>query len=347
MAYTTVNDGSAHFQAALYTGNGSTKSVTFQGNANLQPDIVWTKCRSTTSDHFLFDSTRGVTKQIHTNTGDPEGTNATSLTAFDSDGWSMGSTGGMNTNAATYVGWGWKANGGTTSSNSDGSITSTVQANTTARLSIVTYTGNGSSGSTIGHGLSTVPELIIVKRLNSSSRSWPVYQTSMGTGTEMYLDLTQDDTTSNFWITTPTTSVFSVSDSNYVNANSDTYVAYCFSTCPGFSIFGSYQGNADTNGPTIFTGFKPAWVMIKRVDAAESWGIMDNIRNLFNIETRRLFSNNTSGDDTSEVGMDFLSNGFKIRNSWAGNNASGGKYLYIAFASSPFTSSAGVPTTAR
>ena len=163
MAYATVNDPSAHFQALLYTGNSSTQSVTFDGNSNLQPDWVWTKCRSNTSDNFVFDSTRGVHKRIFTNTNAAEVTNTNALTSFDSDGFSMGNVGGMNFNSQTYVGWGWKANGGTTSTNSDGTVNVTIQVNSTAGFSIIKWNGNGTSSGTVGHGLGAIPDMIIEK----------------------------------------------------------------------------------------------------------------------------------------------------------------------------------------
>tara|TARA_R100000900_G_scaffold40902_3_gene33476 strand:- start:3315 stop:4370 length:1056 start_codon:yes stop_codon:yes gene_type:complete len=351
MAYTSINDPSAQFQTQLYTGTSATHSVTFGGNSNLQPDWVWTKCRSNTSNHFLFDSTRGVTKQIHSDTTDPEGTNATGLTSFNSDGWTMGNTGGMNFSSQTYVGWGWKANGATTASNGSGSITSTTQANTTAGFSIVTYTGNGVNGATVGHSLSAIPQMIIVKRLDSAA-NWMVYHQAMGPTKAMFLDLTAaSDTDASYWSNTaPTTGIFNLGTNTKGNANGGTYVAYCFSNTKGYSSFGSYMGNGGSNGPFVFLGFKPAFVMIKKVNSAEDWGMVDDKRsstNGFNVIDRFLYANQNYAEATTQTPVDLLSNGFKGRNTDGKWNTDGSQYIYMAFASSPFVSSAGVPTTAR
>ena len=352
MAYTSINDPSAQFQAQLYTGNSSTQSVTFGGNSNLQPDWVWTKGRSNSGDNFLFDTNRGVQNQLHSNTNNAQGANATSLTSFNSDGWTMGNTGGMNYNSQTYVGWGWKANGGTTASNSSGSITSTVQANTTAGFSIVTYTGNGSSGATVGHGLGTVPDTIILKCRNATE-NWFVNTPIAGGVGYMMLNQTNADSGSNSSVwnsTTPTSTLFTLGNSGGVNGNNNTYVAYCFANTKGFSSFGSYSGSGGSAGPFVFLGFKPAFVMIKKVNAAEDWGIVDDKRsstNGFNVIDRFLYANSTSAEATTQTPADLLSNGFKSRNSDGKWNTDGSEYRYMAFASSPFTTSDGVPTTAR
>ena len=352
MAYTSINDPSAQFQAQLYTGNSSTQSVTFGGNSNLQPDWVWTKGRSNSGDNFLFDTNRGVQNQLHSNTNNAQGANATSLTSFNSDGWTMGNTGGMNYNSQTYVGWGWKANGGTTASNSSGSITSTVQANTTAGFSIVTYTGNGSSGATVGHGLGTVPDTIILKCTNASE-NWFVNTPIAGGVGYMMLNQTNADSGANSSVwnsTTPTSTLFTLGNSGGVNGNNNTYVAYCFANTKGFSSFGSYSGSGGSAGPFVFLGFKPAFVMIKKVNAAEDWGIVDDKRsstNGFNVIDRFLYANQSYAEATTQTPADLLSNGFKSRNSDGKWNTDGSEYRYMAFASSPFTTSDGVPTTAR
>ena len=347
MAYTTITDPSAYFQAQLYTGTSATHSVTFGGNSNLQPDWVWTKCRSNTSNHFLFDSTRGVTKQIHSDTTDPEGTNATSLTSFNSDGWTMGNTGGMNYNSQTYVGWGWKANGGTTASNASGSITSTTQANTTAGYSIVTYTGNGVNGATVGHSLGVVPQMIIIKRLDSAA-NWMVYHEAMGPTKAMFLDLNAAaDTDAGYWSNTaPTTGIFNLGTNTKGNANGGTYVAYCFAEKQGFSKFGSYTGNGNADGPFIYTGFKPAFLMYKRTAGSGDWVIIDNKTDPINVCDEEIYPNLDASAGTVDL-LDFTSNGFKCRRSHASQNASGETYIYMAFAGNPFVATNGVPATAR
>ena len=344
--YTTINDPSAQFQIALYTGNSSTQSVVNGGNSNLQPDLVWTKCRSNTSNNFLFDSNRGVTKQIHSDTADAEGTNATSLTAFNSDGWTMGNTGGMNFNSQTYVGWQWKCNGGTTSSNASGTITSTTQVNTTAGFSIVTYTGNGVNGATVGHGLGVAPDMMIVKCL-SDSYNWMVYNSALGPTKAVFLDLTNDDDTDSvYWSNTaPTSGLISLGTNGKGNANTENYVAYCFAEKPGYSKFGEYFGNGSSDGSFVYCGFKPALIMIKYVSGSgQSWWMWDDKRIGFNPDQNRLRADQTSAEDSDNV-VNLVSNGFKF---YSSDNAwNDGNYIFMAFAENPFVTSDGVPTTAR
>ena len=344
MAYTTITDPSAYFQTLLYTGNSSSRSVTFDGNANLQPDWVWVKGRSNSGDHFLFDTNRGVYKNIHSNDTAAEVNNNNSLTAFNSDGFSMGNVGGMNYNSNTYVGWGWKANGGTTASNSDGSITSTVQADTTAGFSIVTWTGTGSNG-TVGHGLGKAPDCILFKNY-AASENWTTYHSPLGNGGGMYLNLTNSFNTASSWYsdTSPTSSSFYVGTNSKTNGG--TMVAYCFANLQGYSKFGSYTGNGNADGTFIYTGFKPAWVMIKRTDAVENWIMLDNKREPFNVVTKRLYADTNGAESTSGTRMDFVSNGFKLRQSVGDINTSGGTYIYMAFAENPLVATNGVPATA-
>ena len=267
MAYTTIDDPSAHFHTHLYTGNNSNRSETNDANAgDFQPDWVWIKARSETKDHRAFDSTRGATKVIYPSLTNAEGTTATSLTSFDSDGFSLGSSDGINKNTITYVAWQWKANGGTTSSNTDGSITSTVQANTTAGFSIVTYTGTGSAA-TLGHGLGSSPEVVIAKS-RSQAYSWIVYHKAAASDAHTdYLGLDDADALIDFpmWNdTAPTSTVFSVGTDVAVNNNTKNFVAYCFKEIQGYSKFGSYTGNGNADGAFVYTGFRPAWIMGKR-----------------------------------------------------------------------------------
>jgi hypothetical protein len=348
MAYTAIDDPSVYFQTLLYTGNSSTRSVTNDGNADLQPDWVWTKCRSNASDNFVFDSNRGVHKRLFTNTTAAEVSNTNALTAFNSDGFSMGNVGGMNFNSQTYVAWQWKANGGTTSSNSDGDITSTVQANTTAGFSIVTYTGNGTDGHTVGHGLSGNWDLCILKNRDATD-----YWTFSRTGTNQVLLLHDNVNEANHSTAYMTKAngvigLVGAGDLTMVNGNTEKYVAYVFKQIQGYSKFGSYTGNGNADGAFVYTGFKPSWLLGKRTDGTgNSWFMFDNKRNTENVMDAYLYANETSAETTGTGRVDFLSNGFKWRNTAAAWNGSGNTYVYMAFAEHPFVSSEGVPTTAR
>ena len=348
MAYTTIDDPSAHFQTKLYTGTGSSLALTNDGNSDLQPDWVWVKRRDGTYSHALFDSSRGSTKRLVSNLTNAEDTNAQYITSFDSDGFTSGTDANLNQSSLTYVAWQWKANGGTTSSNSDGSVTSTVQVNTDAGFSIVTYTGTG-SGNTIGHGLGTTPGWIIA-RVRSTTNNWGVWHQDLG-GANKYLKLNTTDSTitaTDIWNNTlPTSTVFSTGAAGTTNDSGATYVAYCFAEKKGYSKFGSYTGNGNADGPFVYTGFKPAWLMIKSSGSAgDNWVICDNKRDTFNVMENILLPNATSAE-FDETSFDFLSNGFKLRQNAATYNDSGDTFIYMAFAEHPFVSSKGVPVTAR
>jgi hypothetical protein len=352
MAYTTIDDPSAYFQALSYSGGSGSLVRTFDGNSDLQPDWTWHKSRGQTYSHYLFDSTRGVGLYLKSdsNVGD-DGTSGdtTSLTSFDSNGFTLPGGSAITDGSAPIMCWAWKANGGTTSSNSDGSITSTVQANTTSGFSIVTYTGNGADTATVGHGLGSTPKMIIFKRRDSTN-NWIVYHNSL-TSASNFLSLNTTDaeaTASNiFDDTAPTSSVFTLGFSAAVNANTSTFVAYCFAEKQGYSKFGSYTGTGNADGPMVFCGLKPAWVMIRRTDSTGSWLIWDTKRTPYNVTGTVLYANDSSAEETySSYNLDFLSNGFKIRGTDVYTNASGGTYIYMAFAEHPFVSSEGVPTTA-
>jgi hypothetical protein len=349
VAYTTIDDPSAYFQTALYTGNGtSTNAITNDGNSDLQPDWLWLKARSITADHIIFDSNRGTNKRISTNTTGAEETQAF-YSSFDSDGFTLGdSNANVNQSGATYVNWQWKANGGTTSSNTDGTITSTVQANTTAGFSIVQYVGNGSSGATFGHGLGVAPEVVILKN-RDTVRSWFVGHLSLGFNYVTHLNqTTASDADSVYWNNTaPSSTVVTLGNNEGGNENTNNFVAYCFKEIQGYSKFGSYKGTGNADGPFIYTGFKPAWVMIRRTDAVENWIMLDNKREPFNVVTKRSYADTTGAESTSGTRMDFVSNGFKLRQSVGDINTSSGTYIYMAFAESPFVSSESAPTTAR
>ena len=333
-----------YFNTKLYTGNGSTQSITGVGFA---PDMVWTKKRSATDFHAINDKVRGALKILFPNTSDAEDTSSGCLTSFDSDGFSLGSNSGFNANTATFASWNWFANG-SGSSNTDGSITSTVSANTTAGFSIVTYTGTGSAA-TVGHGLGSAPSVIIQKK-TSASATWLVKHPAIGTNGYIRLDSTAASATdSAIWNNAdPTSTVFSIGTDSTINASGATSVAYCFAEKTGFSKFGSYTGNASTDGPFVYCGFKPAWFLVKKSSASgEDWGLYDNKRNTFNEVDEALFPSATTAETNVGDGLDFCSNGVKIRDSGGELNTSAATYIFMAFAESPLVSSNGVPNTAR
>lgn len=351
MAYTTITDPSAHFQTALYNGSGGNQSLTNTGNSNLQPDWVWIKKRAggTARNHILTDSSRGVTKCISTSLTDAEFTNSYGLTAFGTDGFTVGSYDSVNESGGTYVGWQWKANGGTTASNSNGTITSTVQANTTAGFSIISYTGNGTNGATIGHGLSQTPQIFFPKCL-STATNWEMYYFPTG-GTKQYGYLNLTNAFATWSYTAPTSTTIGLSGSGDSNGNGRTMIGYAFHSVQGYSKIGTYTGNGNANGPFVYTGFKPAWIMFKRTDGGtQNWFILDNKRDDgMNPRNSYLMPNSTSAEDAnnSTVDTDFLSNGFKLRATTGALNGNGETFMYMAFAENPFVATNGVPTTAR
>ena len=351
MAYTTIDDPTIYFNTKLYTGNGSTQSITGVG---FQPDFVWGKNRSTTNWHDLEDAVRGATKRLSSNTTDVEATRSSSITSFDSDGFSMGADAQINdTSSYNYVSWNWKA--GTAFSNDAsatgvGSIDSSGSVNETAGFSIVSYTGTGSAA-TIKHGLSTTPNMMIIKNRVTSSKDWQVYS-PVNDPTDA-LALNQSDATGDsdvYWNdTAPTSSVFSVK-SGATNTSGAATIGYIFSNRQGYSKMGSFTGNANTDGPVLYTGFRPAWFLVKNTAASEHWRIYDNKRNTFNHMFRLLNPNEGSAESTVDNGseeIDFLSNGVKIRSSAQQLNGSGHTLIYMAFAESPFVNSNGVPNNAR
>jgi hypothetical protein len=320
------------FRVITYSGNGSSQTVT----VGFKPDLVWVKERSSTSSHEWIDSSRGASKFISSNSANAEGTNGAALHTFTSNGFTVGSDGAWNQSSQTYVAYCFKANGGTTSSNSDGSVTSTVQANTTLGFSIVKWDGTGSA-STIGHGLGVAPELIFVKGTDSSG-DWQVYSSPTGNGNKLSLNSSAAaSSTSRFNSTSPTTSVFSYNNSGVGTGQ----IAYCFDSTAGFSKIGSYTGNGNDWGPIIETGFEPAFLMIKTTTANDSWFVVDNKRDTNNSRLTRIFANSNAAE-TSEPGakVDFLTNGFQIRGSGGGQgqtNSNGATFMYLALAEAPNT----------
>jgi hypothetical protein len=322
---TQAND---YFNPVLYTGNGTSLSVTGVG---FQPDLVWIKSRSDALKHKLTNSVVGVQKALSSDNTDAESTDTGGLTAFNSDGFTIGSTLAYNTNAATYVAWNWNA-GGSNATNTSGTITSTVRANTTSGFSIVTYTGNGSSSQTFGHGLGVAPSMVIIKSRNNAD-NWRVFHSSVSGGNTLTLNTTAAAAAPGFWPSNPSSTVVSIGTDTSVNSNTWTYVAYCFAPVAGYSAFGSYTGNGSADGPFVYTGFRPEYVLVKRTDATEGWYIYDSIRSTYNAVALYL-ETNTSGAEGTYAAYDFLSNGYKLRGTTF--NASGGTYIYAAFAEFPF-----------
>jgi hypothetical protein len=336
----TITNGAAYMAATTYNGNGGTaQTITnTNGTTSFQPDFVWIKSRNSASfSHRLYDSVRGAGIELYSNATNAESTVAQSLTAFASNGFTLGTDLNNNQSSITYIGWQWKA-GTTSASNTNGSITSTVSAGATQGFSVATYTGNGSAGATFGHGLGVAPSFVIIKE-RGNVNGWLCYHISTGNTGYLELDATLSfQTLSTVWNnTTPSSSVVTLGTVSNVNRNGGTFVAYCFSAVAGYSAFGSYTGNGSADGPFIYTGFRPRWIMIKRTDSAEVWGMWDTSRDPYNTMPDYLNANNSNQElAPGNVQIDSLSNGFKVRNTWVGYNASGGSYVYMTFAENPF-----------
>ena len=349
MAYTNIDDPSAYFQAFTYSGTSNTAaSYTFTGNSNMKPDLVWLKQKGYSESHVLFDSSRGVEKGIYSNLTNAEANINSSLTSFDTNGFSVGVS-NVGSGGGTYATWNFKANGGTTSSNTDGNTTTTVQANQDAGFSIVTYTGTGSSSQTMGHGLGVTPNIVLTKS-RSAAYNWSVNGNVGGLiyGTNrLTMNTTAALTADTNEVTAASSTTFTGGGSINVNYNTVTYVAYCFVEKQGYSKFGKYVGNASADGTFVYTGFKPAWVMIKGADVVDDWYIFDNKRAGYNPEVFRLRANTADAEVTGTNNtVDLLSNGFKLRFTGGSINGSGSTYIYMAFAENPFVAG-GIPTTAR
>ena len=345
MAYSSIVKPTDYFNTVLYSGNATARSITGVG---FQPDWVWIKGRTTAYNNTLFDSVRGATKRIYSNGTDAESTQTATLTSFDSDGFSLGNNASVNSATSTFVAWNWLGANGT-ASNSDGSITSTVSVNTTAGFSIVSYTGTGANA-TVGHGLGVAPKVLILKSRTRSDGQWTVGSDMLGWTKFLYLDANSAAQTFNIYQdTAPTSSVFSLSSDGGVNQSSGSMIGYAFAEKKGYSKFGSYTGNGETAGPFVYTGFKPAFVIIKYSNATESWYIYDNKRQSYNAQGARLRADDSEAE-ASSANFDFLSNGIKIRTSGSAANTSGGSYIYLAFAENPFVgndSGTAVPVVAR
>ncbi len=350
MAYATISKPGLYFNTKLYTGTGSSNAITGVG---FQPDFTWIKDRDATNNHSLYDAVRGVTKVILSNATNAETTYAQGLTAFGTDGFTVGTDSQNNTNGNDICSWNWKAGTGQGSSNTDGSINTTyTSVNTTAGFSISSYTGTGSNA-TVGHGLGAAPEMVIVKCLNDA-QNWFVYHQGMGATKVMYLDLTNAaQTLAQGWNNTaPTNSVFSVGTEAGTNQNGNLYVAYCFAEKKGYSKFGTYVGNGNADGTFVYTGFKPALIIGKSHTHAGNWFMWDNKRpNEFNLVNSFLEADNTAVEYTnnSNHSIDIYSNGWKFRGA-SGSNTANRTAIYMAFAEEPLVANvgaSGVPATAR
>ena len=342
-AYTTINKSGLYFNNKIYAGNSGTNNITGVG---FQPDFVWIKKRNATGDHALFDAIRGVTKRLQSNENSAEATTADSLTSFDSDGFTLGSYSGANQNL--LASWNWKA-GGAGSANTDGSINTTATSvNTTAGFSISTYEGTGSAA-TVGHGLGVTPAVVLVKNIDAS-QNWLMYHQGIGATKYARLNLSNGQgTSSGPWNNTaPTSSVFSIGADGAVTGSGQTHVAYCFSEVRGYSRFGYYTGNNNADGPYVYTGFKPAFVLIKNASDSADWTINDTARDPENVNNLRLFPNTNGSENSGSNSMDMYSNGFKLRSTDSGNNGNGNVMIYMAFAENPLVDSTGkIPATAR
>jgi len=350
MAYTTINKSSLHFNTKLFTGTGSSNAITGVG---FQPDFTWIKNRATTGNHALFDVINGVTKYVNSNTNYALQTSAQTLTAFGADGFTVGTSADLNGNGNNIASWNWKA-GGAGSANTDGSINSTVSVNTTAGFSIVKFTGSGANA-TVGHGLGVAPKMYLLKSLGDTS-AWLMYHDGLDASSPQNYRLVlnqntarQDNTTWND--TAPTSSVFSVGSASEVNGSGVDRIVYCFAEKTGYSKFGRYDGNGSTDGNFLYTGFKPAFFIMKRYDTTGNWGLFDNKRstsgggNVINYWVNPDLSN-AEGSSSSAMNVDFVSNGVKIREDNGDLNTSGGDYIYMAFGQS-IVGSNNIPATAR
>jgi hypothetical protein len=327
MSYTNgLDKPSDYFVTKLYSGNGGTQSIT---GLDFAPALCWFKSRTTTDAHAWYDSVRGATKRIKSNSADAETTQSTALTSFNSDGFSIGAGGDVNTSSASMAVWNWKETAD-------------------AGFDIVSYTGNGSAR-TLSHSLSAIPKMIIVKNLTSAT-SWHVYHNSIGATKYLQLNSTNaEGTASSVWNdTAPTSSVFSIGSGDGTNKNTNNIIAYLFAEKQGYSKFGKFIGNGNASGTYVHLGFSPSFVLYKVSSAASDWYIQDNKRLTYNVNNTRLEANNSDAEVTGAAdSIDMLSNGFKLRHTSSSFNASGATYIYMAFAENPFVTSTGIPATAR
>jgi hypothetical protein len=342
MAYSNIDKPSKYFNTVLYTGTGSNLAITGVG---FKPDWVWCKSRSAAEDHTVWDAVRGSTARLSPSSTGAEYVDGTQgMQSFNTDGFTCGVSDQYNKSGQTQVSWCWLG-ANTTVSNTAGTITSTVSASTTSGFSIVGWTGTGATA-TVGHGLGTTPKMFIVRE-RSEARNWPVLTTAIdGSWDTFYLN--NSDAAGNA-VQSANSTVFNFTSSNEFNASGQTYIAYCFADIKGYSKFATYTGNGSTDGTFIYTGFKPAFVMIKQTSSAgEGWELADDVRSTYNVINTFLRPASAGAETTNtDRQFDFLSNGIKMRGTHGSTNASGSTYFYMAFAENPFVSSKGIPTTAR
>ena len=353
MAYTTIDDPSKYFQTVLYTGNGSSQSITFDGNSDMQPDFLWTKCRSDAFDPIIRDTSRGISERLLVHANDAAG-GATGTTAMNSDGFSLDSTNTVNNNSDTYVAWGWKCNGGTSTasgSESGSNVAYNFQVNTTSKFMINIYTGLGSDA-TLNLGNQFTPAWMIFKN-RSQADDWVVYHHKNTSDPDTdHLHLNTDAATSDdqemFDDVNFAADEINIGTNHEVNADGENYVAYAWAEVQGFSKFGFYTGNGNANGPFINTGFKPAFLIIKPFDNQSNWFMIDSAREPTNPAGNKfLYADANNAEVSSDKSVDLLSNGFKCRAATGFHNDNNINYIYMAFAEYPFVSSKGVPITAR
>ena len=345
MAYTEIDKPSDYFNTKLYTGTGSELAITGVG---FQPDWVWTKSRSNTLNHNVYDSVRGVNKGLKPNTTDSEFNDAQSLKSFNSDGFTVGTDSHINTSSATFASWNWKAGTSFTndaSSTGIGTIDSNGSVSSDAGFGIVKWSGTGSAG-TIAHNMGSTPSFLIIKRL--SDANWLVQATTLGYGNYLALNTTGASASASTLVTGVSSTLVTLGDNGSVNGSGQDYIGYFFSEKQGYSKFGSYIANSNSSN-FIYTGFKPAFLMVKQTDSGgnQNWGMFDNKRPGYNSQNGFLYANTNGAEDTSNAtSIDLLSNGFQLRANTVGSNP-GKSYIYMCFASNPLVTSTGVPTTAR
>ena len=354
--YTAIDDPSAHFQIATWTGNGADRNITNDGNSDLQPDFVWYKCLDSNTAHIMQTSNYGVTKYFRPNLTSAIGTASSLITSFNTDGFGISQYSTQNVNSERNVAWQWKANGNSTSSNTDGDITSTIQTNSTAGFTIGTYTGNGSNNQTIGHGLGARPNWIIVKRKDTAA-AWLVWHehNSWNHVFRFYTNGETDSASGRVGAfnngSQGTSSIFTVFSGSGAydncNINGDEYIFWAWTEKQGYSKFGSYKGNSADDGTFVYLGFKPKWIMFKSTQANMTWDIMDTARSTSNVMDDYFVANGSDPQGSSSTkNIDFLSNGFKCRDD-NNLNFSDHTYTYMAFAENPFVTSTGIMGTAR
>jgi len=343
MAYTTIDDPSAYFQTILFASKGA---QTFDGNSDLQPDMIWNKNRDSAGyDHHIVDSVRGVSKLLRVNSTIAEFTSADSITSLNTDGFTIGNdaNGYMQSGSDKIVTWGWKA-GGSASNNTDGDITSSVSVNQEAGFSIIKYDSNNTAGQTVGHGLGVTPNFLIFKKIDGAT-NWHCWSDALATTNYINLNLTDAQSSSSDWLGV-SSSLITLKTNWGVTNDGGNFICYAFANKQGYSKFGSYTGNGNADGNFIYLGFKPAFILLKGTANTENWSMYDNKRTGFNVDNNVLYPNANSAEGTSDD-IDLLSNGFKIRRQTGLLNDTQ-NYIYMAFAESPFvTGASAIPTTAR